>query len=157
MKITIKGYQAHTESFRAVMTDSDVACTIEAALMHALVDELHVDDWFIGRTFQIAAIEAPATPSLLDTRTAAIKRAQESLRAGDSAWQPVFADVFMDGQRIGQVVSDGFTHSKWSFQPASDARRPIVDKCFDHVLPAWAAGATYGPFRTYDELTRRVP
>jgi len=73
------------------------------------------------------------------------------LSTGEAAWQPVFADVVRDGEKIGHVVSDGYENARWSFYPRNERRRSVHDKHIDDVLPAWTRGATFGEFQTYRE------
>jgi hypothetical protein len=86
----------------------------------------------------------------LDRALAAIERAADYKRRGASR-VPVFADVFLAGEKIGHIVSDGYDNRTWTFYPVDKKRRKSLGG-FAAVLPKWTDGAEIGEFKTSEEL-----
>ncbi len=83
---------------------------------------------------------------------AAIERADD-YKARGASHVPVFADMFLDREKIGHIVSDGYAQKTWSFYPVDrSGRMQRRDKPFDEVLPRWAEHAEAGPFQTSEEI-----
>ena len=110
------------------------------------------------------------TPNEIRKLETAIERAI----AEKCTWQPVFADVLNDGEKIGHIVSDGYLHSTWSFYPIKSLRkttrvdgyaarreqleaggsyrRSVRNKELEKVIPKWATPYTLNSIQTYSEL-----
>ncbi len=88
---------------------------------------------------------------MIDTIKQALKRAKADLDAGRHAWVPVFADVILNGEKIGHIASDGFLNSTWTFYASAEGRRKGRRNSLDLVLPAWARGAVFANAATYRE------
>lgn len=87
----------------------------------------------------------------VDRALEALARAAAEKAAGKAVWMPVFADVFLGGERIGHIVSDGYEDRMWTFHPVADNRRKrhgSITSC----MPQWTHGATLGDFKTHSEL-----
>jgi hypothetical protein len=85
-----------------------------------------------------------------DRALAAIERADDYKARGASR-VPVFADVFLAGEKIGHIVSDGYSNRTWTFYPVDKKRRKSLGG-FAAVLPKWTDGAEIGEFKTSEEL-----
>ena len=81
----------------------------------------------------------------------AINRARADYAAGLAAWTPVFVELQVDGQKIGHMTSDGFTHENWDFYPVDAGRMAKRRKSFFDAIPKWAAEAELVNARTYRE------
>jgi hypothetical protein len=68
----------------------------------------------------------------------------------------IFADVLLNNEKIGHVVSDGYTHETWFFYPVDKNRKPLRDKAFEDVLPKWTGDATISVFRNSVERREKV-
>lgn len=89
---------------------------------------------------------APEEPRLtpLDAAREAVRR----LEAGGVAWVPVYADVAVEGEIVGHVVSDGYSQRKWVFHPRDSSRQRkttdfdgIDDIDGEAMLPSWCKSA----------------
>ncbi len=56
---------------------------------------------------------------------------------------PIFADVLLNNEKLGHIVSNGYTYETWSFYPADHNRKPRPDKAFEDVLPKWVSDDAY--------------
>lgn len=86
----------------------------------------------------------------INNAQAAIERAAMEKRRGASC-VPIYADVLLDGGKIGHIVSDGYDQRVWGFHPANEKRRKSLGTILT-VLPVWTDGAKLGPFKTGAEL-----
>jgi hypothetical protein len=86
----------------------------------------------------------------VDSALAAIERAADYKRRGATC-VPVYADVFIDGSKIGHVASDGWDQRMWTFFPLDKKRRKALGS-ITSLLPKWANRATIGDFKTCEEL-----
>ena len=68
---------------------------------------------------------------------AAVEKAQRMKAERSYACNVVYADVIVDGERVGHIASDGYTHDTWTFYPHDDGRRELRNKMFAYVLPKW--------------------
>lgn len=87
----------------------------------------------------------------------AIKRSNRDKARGASN-VPIFADILIDGDKIGHIVSDGYSNNSWSFYPTElEGRKERRMTTFDNVLPKWVtkAKAQIGEFETSCELTAK--
>lgn len=101
--------------------------------------------------------------AVLQDRDAAKARAAAMIEKGPTCWQPIYADVLLENdlgvvEKIGHIVSDGYSSNRWRFIPNGKRRRstPSLGAAFELVLPKWAYGATFGKFETMNELTDRL-
>lgn len=88
---------------------------------------------------------------MIDIIKKALARATADRDAGRAVWVPVFVDVILAGEKIGHIVSDGYTNQSWSFYSADGGRRDRRDRPLDLVLPAWASGSVLQDAKTYRE------
>jgi len=87
----------------------------------------------------------------------AIKRADYEKTHNSAAWMPVFADVVLDGEKVGHLSSDGYLNQTWTFHPTPGSKRMYKRKlALEEVLPKWASEAEVGPFKTFRELSDEI-
>jgi hypothetical protein len=69
---------------------------------------------------------------------------------------PIFADVLLNNEKLGHIVSNGYSQETWSFYPADQNRKPRPDKAFGDVLPKWVSDDAYlGVFENSAEMTEK--
>lgn len=67
------------------------------------------------------------------------------LRANKPAYScvTIFADVLLDNEKLGHIVSNGYNQQTWSFYPADKNRMQRREKAFGDVLPKWVGDDAY--------------
>lgn len=102
------------------------------------------------------------TLKMPDEIRAAIVRAVEQSKKHRWSFNSVFVDILCYGEKVGHIVSDGTTNTRWSFYPngygdGTTKRRATTNKPFEHVLPAWAHEAmTFGTIETSGDMSERT-
>lgn len=81
----------------------------------------------------------------------ALRIASEKLASKQVTWCPIFADIFDESgeTKLGHIVSDGYSNTRWTFYPADKNRRslpvPLTSEGFR--LPRWMKYPCMGAYR----------
>lgn len=70
---------------------------------------------------------------------------------------PIFADVLLNNEKLGHIVSDGYKYETWSFYPVDKNRMTRSDKAFGDVLPKWVGDDAYlGVFENSHDICEKA-